>query len=640
MVYRVSPAKPEMWKVKDLIDASQTKPAGGRQLTIPGFQRRLAWSDEKREKLIRSIKNGYPFGSLLVFKDKVASNTSSLSGIQKDYYKLIDGLQRTQALRFYDTNKNRFFRSDEVRDDDVTFIADRLNRTSNNDRQLIRDTLVRWVQGTSGFSPTDGWETSELVKAVVTYVLGFNEESIEYNDSRIDLLDDRDFIDKLRSFLENASDSADIDDIEIPVIVFEGKSDALEEIFKLLNTEGTPLTKYEIFAAEWMDHTDRIERKEIRDAIWKKYEMLASEGFTLDVTEQAPDESSRRERQYNLFEFLFGFGQCLPMRFERLFKETKADKPNPLAFNLVCACFGIHVSRMEELPESIKHLDKSKLQECIEDSIRRVDVVLDPVLSVKEAGKETVPFYHKEYQIISAIASAFRAKYAVHDLSVLANSKPALDAFNAYFPMHYLYETLVGNWSGSGDSTLHEIVQSQRYLKSAPSTEMWDTALDVWFNGHIGEFRHKGRLVRQDSEAILLLKYIYAHKLTLAENARNYHVEHLIPIKQLKAVMEAGQAWPINSVGNLAFLQSSENLRKGGLNYVEFRRRQLERGQLADAEFHKEIARDNQQLLCEPDWFPEAQDLNERSLEKFLTRRFKHLKEEFIRVWKLDSHSE
>ncbi|MDE0681578.1 MAG: DUF262 domain-containing protein, partial [Candidatus Poribacteria bacterium] len=525
MVKKVKPAKPEMWKVKELIDASHTKPARGRQLTIPGFQRRLAWSDEKREKLIRSIKNGYPFGSLLVFKDKVASNSSSSSGIQKDYYKLIDGLQRTQSLKFYDTNKNRFFRSDEVKDDDVTFIANRLNRTSMKDRLLIRDTLVGWVQGTSGFSPTDGWETSELVKALVTYVLGFNEKSTEYNHNRSRLLDDREFIDRLRLFLEAVSDSADIDDIEIPVIVFEGRSDDLEEIFKLLNTEGTPLTKYEIFAAEWMDYTDRIERKEIRDAIWKKYEMLAAEGFTLDVADQAPTESSRRVRQYNLFEFLFGFGQCLPVRFERLFKGTKADKPNPVAFNLVCACFGIHVSKMEELPETIKHLDRSKLQECIEDSIRCVDVALDPVLSVKEAGKETLPIYHKEYQIISAIASAFQAKYSIRDLSVLASSSRNIATFSKHVLMHYLYELLVGNWSGSGDSTLHDTVNSKRYLMSAPSKEMWENAFDVWFSKHTREYRHKGRLIRQDSEAILLLKYIYAHRLTLFENARTYHVE-------------------------------------------------------------------------------------------------------------------
>lgn len=632
------PARPELWKIKDIIDATLSKPSRGRQLTIPGFQRRLAWSDEKREKLIKSIKNGYPFGSLLVFKDKVASTTSNLRGEQKDYYKLIDGLQRTQSLKFYDRNPNRFFRSDEVREDDVAFIAERLNRTTTDDPLMIKDTLVSWVQGISGFSPTDGWETLELVNALVTHVLGYDEQSKEHNDFRTQLLNDGELIERLRSFLEDVSQRANIDDIEIPVIVFEGHSDELEEIFKLLNTEGTPLTKYEIFAATWMDFTARIERKEIRDAIWNKYEMLAAEGFTLDVIEQASSETLRRQRPYNLFEFLFGFGQCLPVRFARLFKGTKADTPNPVAFNLVCACFGIHVSEMEQLPDKIKHLDRSRLQDCVEDSIKCVDDALDPVLSVKEAGKETVPIYHKEYQIISAIASAFQAKYALHDLSVLASSRSAIDVLDKHLPMHYLYELLVGNWSGSGDSTLHETVQSERYLKSAPSKEMWETALDVWFNGHIEGFRHKRRLVRQDNIAILFLKYIYAHRLTLVENARTYHVEHLIPIKQLKAVMDEGEEWPINSVANLAFLQSSENLRKGGLNYVEFRHRQVDRGLLAEGQLNEEIERDNRQLICKPDWFPLSTDLNERTLEDFLKRRFRYLKNEFMRAWKLDSH--
>ena len=637
MSQRMTPVKVETWTVKELIDATLTNPTLGRQLTIPGFQRRLAWPEEKRKGLITSIKNGYPFGSLLLFRDKVASNKSDKP---KDYYKLIDGLQRTQALKYYDRNPNKFFDSSNVDEEDVRFIAKKLCRTSGNDNSAVRDTLVTWVQRKSGFSVLDGWETSDLVKALVANVLDLDVQSPEFNMKRIKLLDDTDFINTLRGFLEKVSGSADISSAEIPVVVYAGDSSKLEKIFALLNTKGTPLTKYEIFAAEWLDKLGPIDRKDIRDAIWKKYEKLAAEGFTLDVAEQASTETARRERDYNLFEFLFGFGQRLPENFERLFKPIRDDKPNPVGFNLVCACLGLHVSDMKNLPDRVKHLDRSQLVSCIEDSIKCVDRALDSVLSVKEANISKHPIYHKEYQIISAIATAFQLGYAVHDLSVHANSQRLLEGFSKNILMYYLYDILIGDWSGSGDSTLHETVGSRRYVKSAPSKEMWVRALDVWFDKHIDEFRHDRRYVRQDKDAILILKYIYAHRLSLVENARTYHVEHLIPVKQLTRVMNKNHKWPINTIGNLAFLKRADNLRKGGKNYVEFRRHQLQNGRISECEFAEAIEKDNRQLLCESDWFPHPQDLNERTLESFLRQRFSHLKCEFIRVWEHSSHIE
>lgn len=627
------PVRVETWKIEELIDATLTKPSGDRQITIPGFQRRLAWPEEKRKGLITSIKKGYPFGSLLVFKDRVASNRG---GKTKEYYKLIDGLQRTQALKYYDRYPNRFFDASYVENELVTTVALRLDRKSDCDIASIRNTIVSWVQGKSGFSVSDGWETSELVKVLVTDILDLHERSYEYPQKRSELQDDVEFRSLLVDFLESVSALADISKIEVPVIVFAGESRELEKIFTLLNTKGEDLTKYEILAAAWLDKVAPINSKEIRDAIWIKYEKLASEGFTLDVAEQAPDETARRKRPYNLFEFLFGVGQRLPKNFERLFKPISDDKPNPVAFNLVCACFGLHVGNMKSLPELVEHLDRSKLLSSIEDSVNCVDRALDPVLLVKEAGKDKYPIYHKEFQIISAIATVFQIKYAINDLSLNVNSQTEIDRFCKNFLMHYLYDILVGDWSGSGDSTLHETVKSKRYVNSAPSKLMWERALEVWFDKHSVEFRHDRRYVRQDKDVILLLKYIYAHRLNLVENARTYHVEHLIPVKQLTDVMEESRRWPINTIGNLGFLQSTENLKKGSKNYAEYLQEKLRASKLTQIEYREAIADYDRQLVCNSEWFPT--ELNEETFKDFLGERFRHLKNEFIKVWQGSKH--
>lgn len=48
---------------------------------IPQFQRSWVWSDRQKEDFINAVKEGRPFGSILVYKSM-------------EKYELIDGLQR------------------------------------------------------------------------------------------------------------------------------------------------------------------------------------------------------------------------------------------------------------------------------------------------------------------------------------------------------------------------------------------------------------------------------------------------------------------------------------------------------------------------------------------------------------------
>jgi uncharacterized protein with ParB-like and HNH nuclease domain len=52
------------WTVGTLVSAASH--AGDRKLIIPKFQRGIRWPDHKQRELIRSIRAGYPIGSLLV----------------------------------------------------------------------------------------------------------------------------------------------------------------------------------------------------------------------------------------------------------------------------------------------------------------------------------------------------------------------------------------------------------------------------------------------------------------------------------------------------------------------------------------------------------------------------------------------
>ena len=407
----------------------------------------------------------------------------------------------------------------------------------------------------------------------------------------------------LGSFLDSVSnESRTILDAEVPVIVFTGSSSELPRVFELLNSKGTALSRYEIFAAQWIDDRQRIANPEIIEAIWKKYEALEEEGFTLDVAEEAPDMESRRNRPYTLFDYLFGLGQYLADKFPRLFKPAKDDQPSSVGFNLMTACVGLQVSNMADLPQKIRGLDLTTLEGCILDSARFVDNALKPVLAAKQYGRKAAPIYHSELMIVSLIATAFQVRFGLEDLSDNPNWRPDRRKLKKHLPMFYLHDILHDDWRGSGDSKLYETVKSLRYLVTSPPKEKrWIEILDDWYYRNQLELLHSKdakRHIRDSRPEYLLLKYIYAQKYS---DMKVYGVEHLIPVKTLQALMKPGEEWHLNVIGNLGLTARDKSAQPT-----------------------------NQ--LCPANLFP--MELNQKSYEDFVMNRWDYLKTEFIQIWR------
>jgi hypothetical protein len=79
------------------------------EILVPAFQRRLVWDDDKRLELLRSIRDGIPIGSILVWRTKLQNlrpaeqlgphelpAPSQTTGTVRTY--LLDGLQRLSTL--------------------------------------------------------------------------------------------------------------------------------------------------------------------------------------------------------------------------------------------------------------------------------------------------------------------------------------------------------------------------------------------------------------------------------------------------------------------------------------------------------------------------------------------------------------
>ena len=82
-----------------------------RYITIPQFQRSLVWSDSQKSEFINTVKEGNPFGSILVYRPNITR------------YEIIDGLQRFTTLRDYEENPVKYLNISKDIYPEITEIA-------------------------------------------------------------------------------------------------------------------------------------------------------------------------------------------------------------------------------------------------------------------------------------------------------------------------------------------------------------------------------------------------------------------------------------------------------------------------------------------------------------------------------------
>lgn len=624
----------ETWTVEELIDATSTNPRGNKTVSIPQFQRRLVWPKRKQDLLIDSIKRSFPFGSLLLYKDQ--NNTDAL-----ERYKLIDGLQRTQTLRNYSRHPNSSFKSTEFPDNFIDLVARSIDAWSELDclasRNVnrLRRLILEWVWESRGFTEADGWGATALTEKLLRDMAELEEDTYEFYMARRSLLEnDSVYRHHVQTFLDSIQKTSDIGKVEVPVIIYAGPSSELPTLFVLLNTQGIKLSRYDIYAAQWLDYRYRVENPDIIDAIWRMYGTLEDEGLNLDVAADGQDAISRIERPYTLFEYLFGLGQCLTRDFPQFFKPVKVDVPSPVGFNLVSACVGSGVADndVRNLPNEIRGLDISKLEACLLESVDFVNRVMQPVLGVQRSGQVKIPYYHADLQLVSIIATAFRVRYNCNDLSELESWAEKRSRLLQQIPMYYLFDILSESWRGAGDNRLVEVLTSERYLQLPPTDRTWDQALSIWYRNHVNTRHHAQSYIKDDFPEYLLLRYVLKQRL---QRAQTFHVQHIVPVSRLVSPPSHYHEFygPINSISNLALVAEEEYTDFNDTTFIEYLNRQRNIGAIrGPGRFNDELQNWQRRLICEAEMLPS--DLTERAFLSFLRKRFELLKREFIRVWR------
>ena len=270
------------WKPETFKPSQIKKNRDEHIFTVPKYQRGEVWNESQRADLIDTIKKGLPFGSLLLYKEPSGT------------FQIIDGLQRSEAVCGFVENPAQFFNDDDIDDRAINEIVKEINvnGAQTTITEKVCSILKEWVKE---------FRTLDAVIGMQFYDFGarISKEfpTCQNKEWKIGQL--------IQPMLKDFQDTCKkINDIDIPAIVIEGDPDLLPVLFERINSKGTLLSKYQIYAASWNVDKYNIDDglKRIVDANCDRYESM-QEGKTA-IDEHDPEEF-RKDKVLDAFEIAF-----------------------------------------------------------------------------------------------------------------------------------------------------------------------------------------------------------------------------------------------------------------------------------------------------------------------------------------------
>jgi hypothetical protein len=638
----------ERWDVDEILDSINEGKIKRSIIEIPTFQRNLAWSKAQKDAFIDSLKKGFPIGALLLYEKQAINNSSD--GIKR--YLLIDGLQRTNAIKEYCKHPTRFF---QIEDIDIEFIANLIDRVhtlcvKDLDKDKVLEFIYEWIHNKNGLEEKDGFSGLHLAGEINEYFqlqLSMKNITLELSPLTIP------FIDKIK--LE-----ANIDKLKLPILIFRGDTNNLPEIFKRINKQGTQLNKYQIFAAVWEEKGQiEIKNKDVRDKIKEKYDSLVNDNFIVDGYNK--DESAFHSSKFNYFEYVFGLGKLLTNKdeYKYLFPNSKkSDVSESIGFNLLSSCLTGNVKSISEIPSELSKVNLEDLEVALLDSITEAKNILKPFIEIKtnkKTGNIKPEIFHTEMHIVAIIAKIFRIKYD-EKLKERPEWKSCKKNLLDNIKFYYLYDIISNTWKGSGDTQVNNILKPGSRYEQMLHQKDWDTKLDDWFEQQLKEQSNDRSPVTPSQ--MLFLNYIYTHTHSCYRTMSPIedHIEHIIPVNRLKSIAPT----PINAIANLGLLEKGINISKQDFTIFEYfsnisselkhitnYKTSKDKSLAKYSKTHPELKCFNNQVdldkfikssirEAEKDLFIKESELDflntldSASYEKFLRKRFKSLKQKFF----------
>jgi hypothetical protein len=574
---RAMSADPTGKTVQTIVEAVVRKPGEeGDRLVLPKFQRTVVWSRPKQIDLVDSVHRQYPVGAVLWWK--APGQQGAKTGTT---YVLVDGLQRTMALKSYLDEPLAYKSYDLLPEDVRARLRDPIQGAlaALFDHEEFGRGVNAWLHQTKRCEQGSGFHAEAFLEALnetMSPPAGWAEQ--------VDSQTVRTALDSLQKWIETVQQSV------IPVITWDGPKDDLQEVFRRLNRTAQKLTAYDLLAAQWYETAVRMSNKVLQDEVDAKYEALATEDMEV-IDTRSFEDLPNPEDLYNLYEYLVAVGRLQARKRPSLFKPPREDEfHNPgWAFSAATIGHGLRIANMESLPdafgrESAKVLDPSSFEVAFVKSISLVWESLSPFLDVNLNRKEDTPAdrEHAELQMVAMVCSVLVNSWHRDEHGVWSRREGwqgREKKFRMYLPQHYLYEIIEDEWSGAGDTKAFNRVwatedtdtPSERYMQPL-DREILEAALDRWFEREGIERVQKERQFVRSIEK-MMLRFVYSQVLRVYQDkGLPFDIEHLFPVKRLVTLAsedKGSTGWPISSVANLALLDIALNRRKRALTISE-----------------------------------------------------------------------
>lgn len=537
----------ENWSLQDLSSALQDMHKDNKKIVVPMFQRGKRWNKNQEKTFIDSLIKGYPVGTML-FYETFEDN--------KRTYILVDGLQRGNSIKKYMTNPTEFFYDDSISDE---FCAEILKIVEEDDKEFyssIRTILTSFIKEQKTFKNLQYYSVAKLIAD--EFKVGY--EPIEK------------LIDTIKNFFEERQDLYDrIASTVIPVIVYTGEESNLPDIFDRINSKGTPLDQYEVYAAAWpVNEKYAINNLGVIEHIVKKYDSFVEDGYFIHGYSR---EEMRTTRKVNAFEYLFGLGKYLVEKYEILgFNKNFADDTvNPIAFELVNACLN-DADKIRILYKNLQTIDLNILEQAIYKAIDFVNDSISVVTKFKGNSRNANKIFHSKYQILSMISTTFKEMYANGDYTHFSDGWQDRKSTIAKNLVHYyVYDIITNYWSEGGTGKIHAAAKPNRYMNEI-SSRAWMVALDGFFERSMLRAESK-KVANPKNEEFVVLNCIYLKTFTAMDqlSIERFDVEHIAPKEQMRKLIEAckGEGLPISCIANLCYLPEYVNRSKKDKNFYQ-----------------------------------------------------------------------
>lgn len=545
----------DIWTVRELVErltfvAGSTNYASKAQVRIPSFQRPLVWNQSKREALIKSVLEGFPIGSLLLWRDPQ----------DPESYLLVDGQQRSATLK-------------EHANADLAFLTESALSASTTISESISNLQDAIVQDT----PESDISTHLLTQEILHWLLAKRTTSNEsyHNMSLLSALSENgtkfnqtnaEIANCAERVIRSIESAVNVSNMRIPVLIYTGPDSDLDEIFVKLNEQGVPLTKYQVWAARWARTEVLNPSKAILDEQDLRLTAMRKQG--LQYQDEGPSTS------VNIFEYLNSMGHLFATKYVDLFSPVAHPKEQAYGFSLALLYFDLDLARKsaEQLPDKIHSYGSNAMLDFynhIDQACRTVSKSLRVLAALQLQDKPGL-LPHPDLQIVALVSWLAREVRSGRKID-----KPELlEAINA----RYVFDLLAESFRGPGDALAHERVHQldgqgvPNYYRVKPSREQFIRALDTWMQEDI-ENTKKKRPITQESLKQFILRVISSKHVPTTEQAEwFFDVDHIeaLASELFKDETPGSADLAPHQLGNLCLLESSLNRKKGKLSLAGF----------------------------------------------------------------------